>query len=94
MGGMVLPMPANRDMFIVRAKDYGLDESSVSQPADKVRYDFVVTGTEVRVTRDGNPRVRLSLLLKKTPQIRRVHCTSFWSRLAVLQSTLTCLCGD
>ena len=25
MGGMVLPMPANRDMFIVRVRDRGLE---------------------------------------------------------------------
>jgi len=25
MGGMMLPMPANRDLFIVRASDYGLE---------------------------------------------------------------------
>jgi len=55
MGGMILPMPANRDMFIVRAKDYGLDEGSPGAPAYKVRYDFTVSETEVQVARDGAP---------------------------------------
>jgi len=59
MRGMLLPMPANRDMFIVRAKDYGLDEDSLSEPAHKVRYDFGVNGTEVRVTRDGEPTITI-----------------------------------
>jgi hypothetical protein len=55
MRGTVLPMPANREMFIVRAKDYGLDEDATVRPGPKVRYDFAVTGNEVKVTRNGEP---------------------------------------
>jgi len=55
MRGMLLPMPANREMFIVQAKDYGLDEGAKARSVFKVRYDFVVTGNQVRVTRNGEP---------------------------------------
>jgi hypothetical protein len=48
-GSMILPMVEQRDRFVVKTPD------SVPRAAKGFRYDFAVSGTEVRVSRDGQP---------------------------------------
>jgi hypothetical protein len=48
-GSMILPMEGQRDEFVVRTP------VTMGQAGHNVRYDFTVSGTEVKVTRDGQP---------------------------------------
>lgn len=48
-GSQILPMVEQRDRFVVKVPVEAERESA------KARYDFVVSGTEIRVVRDGTP---------------------------------------
>jgi hypothetical protein len=48
-GSMIMPMEEQRDQFVVKTP------VTMGQVSHNVRYDFTVSGTEIRVTRDEHP---------------------------------------
>ena len=48
-GSFVLPMEGQRDKFVVKTP------VGMAHAHHHVRYDFVVVGTEIKVSRDGQP---------------------------------------